>query len=205
MEKSGGYMPNSRIQEILDQIRQLDDELRDRLQEQQEKAYYHFRGKRVEFEEAIKLRHKRIKENLFHYITRAQLRNLLSAPFIYGMVIPMLILDLGLLIYQQTCFRLYRIPLVKRSDYIVFDHRHLRYLNLVEKINCLYCSYGNGLFAYAREIGSLTEQYWCPIKHASKVKGTHERYARYLDYGDAANYRAKIWAIRAEIIATDKS
>jgi len=198
-------MSNNRIQEILEQIRQLDDELRDRLQEQQEKAYYHLKGKRVEFEEAIKLQHKRVKENLFRYAAHAQLRNLLSAPFIYGMVIPMLILDVGLFIYQQTCFRLYRIRLVKRSDYIVFDHRHLRYLNLVEKINCLYCSYGNGLFSYAREIGSLTEQYWCPIKHASKVKGTHERYAKYLDYGDAKDYRDKIRAIRAEIIVTDKA
>jgi len=195
---------HTRVQEILQQIRELNDELREHLHEQQEKTYYQLKGKRIEFEAAIKANHKRIKENLFKYIAKSQWRNLLSAPFIYGMVIPMLILDIGLFIYQQTCFRLYQIKRVKRSDYIVFDHHHLRYLNTIEKINCVYCSYGNGLFAYAREIGSLTEQYWCPIKHAKKVTGTHERYPAFLEYGDAEDYQNKIRALRKGIIVTDK-
>lgn len=195
---------NNRIQELLQQIRELDDELRERLKEQQEKTYYQLQGKRIEFEAAIKANHKRIKQNLFKYLAKSQWRNLLSAPFIYGMIIPMIILDLTLFMFQMTCFRLYRIKAVKRSDYIVFDHQHLRYLNLVEKINCVYCSYGNGLFAYAREIGSLTEQYWCPIKHAKKVTGTHGRYAGFLEYGDAEDYRNKIHEMRKQIIVTDK-
>jgi hypothetical protein len=33
-----------------------------------------------------------------------------------------------------------------------------------------------------------TEQYFCPIKHARKVLGTHRRYANFLDYGDADDY-----------------
>jgi hypothetical protein len=43
---------------------------------------------------------------------------------------------------------------------MIFDRTHLAYLNLVEKINCAYCSYGNGLAAYLREIAARTEQYW---------------------------------------------
>jgi len=195
---------HTRVQEILQQIRELNDELREHLREQQEKTYYQLKGKRIEFEATIKANHKRIKENLFKYVAKSQWRNLLSAPFIYSMLIPMLILDVGLFVYQQTCFRLYRIKLVKRSDYIVFDHQHLRYLNSIEKINCIYCSYGNGLFSYAREIGSLTEQYWCPIKHAEKVIGNHDRYPAFLEYGDAEDYQNKIRTLRKEIIVTDK-
>jgi len=91
-------------------------------------------------------------------------------PFIYGMFIPGIILDLSLFIYQQTAFRLYGIPLVRRSEYIQYDRKHLSYLNLIQKINCLYCSYMNGLFSYAVEVGGRTEKYWCPIKAARKKK-----------------------------------
>jgi len=197
-------MPNTRIQEILQQLRELNDELREHLREQQEKTVYRLKGKRVEFEDAIKASHKKLKTNSFLFLLRAQWRDVLSAPFIYGMVIPMLILDAGLFVYQQTCFRLYGIRRVKRSDYIVFDHQHLRYLNTIEKINCLYCSYGNGLFAYAREIGALTEQYWCPIKHARKILSTHERYPAFLEYGDGENFKNKIDVLRKDVIATDQ-
>jgi hypothetical protein len=45
------------------------------------------------------------------------------------------------------------------------------------------------LIGYVREIASRTEQYWCPIKHARRVIGTHSRYALFEDYGDAEGYR----------------
>jgi hypothetical protein len=86
------------------------------------------------------------------------------------MIIPALILDIFLFVYQQTAMRLYKIPLAKRSEYIVFDRKHLKYLNLMQKINCLYCSYVNGLFSYAVEVAGRTERYWCPIKAARRKK-----------------------------------
>lgn len=59
--------------------------------------------------------------------------------------------------------------------------------------------YTNGLIAYAREILARTEQYWCPIKHAHKVLGTHDRYALFLDYGDAEECHRKLEALREAI------
>jgi hypothetical protein len=59
---------------------------------------------------------------------------------------------------------------------VVIDRHRLGYLNPVQKLNCVFCGYGNGVIAYAREITARTEQYWCPIKHALKVKGSHDRY-----------------------------
>lgn len=50
----------------------------------------------------------------------------------------------------------------------------LSYLNAIEKLNCVYCGYGNGVIAYGREIIARTEQFWCPIKHASKAAGEHD-------------------------------
>jgi hypothetical protein len=42
------------------------------------------------------------------------------------------------------------------------------------------------------EIGARTEQYWCPIKHALRMKGVHSRYSHFIDYGDAESYRLHI-------------
>lgn len=62
-------------------------------------------------------------------------------------------------------------------------------LNIIEKINCAYCSYFNGIIAYIQEIAARTEQYWCPIKHARYISTLHSRYQQFLGYGDAKSYR----------------
>jgi hypothetical protein len=72
---------------------------------------------------------------------------------------------------------------------VVIDRQHLAYLNPLEKLNCVYCGYANGVIALAREIGSRTEEYWCPIKHSRPVAAPHSRYTHFVDYGDAAGYR----------------
>lgn len=78
----------------------------------------------------------------------------------------------------------------------MFDRQYLHYLNLIEKMNCAYCSYVNGLIAYIQEIGARTEQFWCPIKHAKRIKTLHSRYRKFAGYGDAETYRSKIEKIR---------
>jgi hypothetical protein len=113
----------------------------------------------------------------------------LTAPVIYSLIVPLVLLDLFVTIYQAICFPVYGIPKARRRDYLVFDRSHLAYLNMLEKLNCAYCSYANGLIAYVREIAGRTEQYWCPIKHARRVIGAHPRYALFEDYGDAEGYR----------------
>ena len=59
------------------------------------------------------------------------------------LIVPLVLLDLSVTLYQWVCFPLYRIPRVQRSRYFVFDRTHLAYLNLLEKINCAFCSYSN--------------------------------------------------------------
>jgi hypothetical protein len=48
------------------------------------------------------------------------------------------------------------------------------------------------MVAYISEIIGRTEQYFCPIKHARKVLSNHARYSRFLDFGEAENYEAKL-------------
>ena len=190
---------NEKIQTLLDQIYALENELRDALQEQEDRALYHIKDKRIEFEKTVRETHQKLKKGLIRWFRESQPLNILSAPFIYGMIIPLIIYDLSLTVYQHICFRLYRVPRVNRSDYIIIDRHHLAYLNTIEKINCAYCGYGNGLIAYAREITARTEQYWCPIKHARKVLDAHTRYPYFLSYGDPADLQKKIDQYREQL------
>jgi hypothetical protein len=144
-------------------------------------------------------RHRELKTRLSHYILGARPLLVLAAPLIYSLIIPFVLLDLFISAYQFICFPLFGIPAVRRSDYLVIDRVHLSYLNAIEKVNCAYCAYANGLIAYAREITSLTEQYWCPIKHARRVIAAHERYRNFIDYGDAESYRAELEVMRSQV------
>ena len=183
---------NEKIRQLLDQISALEEDLRKTVQEQEATLRFQIKGKRVEFEESIRQTHRRLKTGFFHWLVTYRPQNLITGPIIYCMIVPMLFLDLCVSFYQATCFPIYKIAKVRRGDYIVFDRQQLQYLNFIEKFHCTYCAYGNGLMAYVSEIVGRTEEYFCPIKHARKVLGNHTRYARFLSYGDAANYEARL-------------
>ena len=139
--------------------------------------------------------HRLFKTSLWRHIRSARLLVLLSVPLIYACVVPFLLLDLSVAIYQSVCFPIYRIPKVRRRDYLIFDRGRLAYLNAIEKVGCIYCSYANGLLPYIAEIAARTEQYFCPIKHAHPVMQPHSRYSHFLPYGDARVYRARSEAV----------
>jgi hypothetical protein len=113
-------------------------------------------------------------------------------------MIPALLVDIFVSVYQIVCFPIYKIPKVKRSDYVVIDRYNLFYLDRVEKINCLYCEYFNGVIGYTREIAARTEQFWCPIKHSKPQKDMHSRYEKFFDFGDYNTYRKELEDRRAD-------
>lgn len=178
------------IVDLTEKIAVLEAELETELAKRRADLRVGMEKGRVAFEEEILRRHRELRTKLSHYILRAHPLVVLTAPVIYSLVFPLLLLDLSVSVYQAVCFPVYRIAKVRRSDYFVFDRYHLGYLNALEKLNCAYCSYANGLIAYVREIAGRTEQYWCPIKHARRVIGAHAHYAEFKDYGDAAAFRA---------------
>ena len=189
---------NDRIRKLLDQMESAEKELNRALQESQVHLNFSMKGKRVEFEASVKEAHKQLRIGVLKWLGNRPI-NLLTAPIIYGMVIPMLLLDLCISFYQATCFPIYKIAKVKRSDFIIFDRHHLSYLNIIEKSHCMYCTYGNGLLAYATEIIARTEQYFCPIKHARKMMGRHSRYASFIEYGDPTDYQARLEQFRVDL------
>lgn len=188
----------NRMQDIMMQIRKLEAELASELHKKETEFLYRIRGAKIVFDSATRLRQKGQARHLFRFVLNASALNILTAPIIWFCLVPALFLDVVVSGYQSICFRVYGIPRVKRADYMIIDHQFLGYLNTVERINCMYCSYVNGLLAYVQEIAGRTEQYWCPIKHARRLRTMHSRYYRFMDYGDADTYRRDVEFVRRD-------
>jgi hypothetical protein len=188
-----------KIDALMADIRDLENQLEEEFEARRAAFHYHLKENRVVFTEEVKRQHKALKTRLWTYVRHARLPLVLSAPVIYSLIVPFVLLDLCVTVYQAICFPVYGIPKVPRKDYIVVDRIRLGYLNGLEKLNCAYCGYCNGLLAYMVEIASRTEQYWCPIKHSRRLKGTHRHYLEFVDFGDAQAYHDKLADLRAAL------
>jgi hypothetical protein len=180
---------DQRIAEIVKRIGELEEDLQRELTEAGDRFGYHFDKGKARFERSAIAAQRQLRRTLFRFIAEADWLVALTAPVIYSLIVPLALLDLFITIYQRVCFPIYGVDIVRRGEYVVVDRHRLAYLNLLEKLNCAYCGYGNGVIAYAREIAARTERYWCGIKHAKRVKGAHRYYYDYPDYGDAEGYR----------------
>ncbi|MBP6711291.1 MAG: hypothetical protein KA779_05505 [Propionivibrio sp.] len=195
---------DSRIRHLLDEIAALEEDLGVALRDQESSALFKIRGKRVEFEQAVREAHGRLKTGFFRWLVTNRPANLITGPIIYSMIVPLVILDVFVSFYQATCFPIYRITRLRRGDFIVFDRQQLEYLNFIEKFHCTYCAYASRLVSYVSAIIGKTEEYFCPIKHARRILGSHARYNRFLDYGDAADYEGRLEEFRRNLDDTPK-
>ena len=177
---------------LTEKLRSVQAEIEAELAKRREELRFHLENRRIVFEKEVLRIHHEIKTRASRYLIDANPLMILTAPVIYSLIVPVALLDLCVMAYQAICFPVYKIPMVRRRDYLVFDRHHLAYLNIIEKINCAYCSYANGAIAFAREVASRTEVYWCPIKHARRVLGPHPYYQGFADFGDAEGFRAKL-------------
>lgn len=190
-----------RMRELASEIVRLQTELDREIEKRRKILGWSVKKRLVAFEHGIAIENRRLRMKVRSFLGKSALATIVTAPVIYSLILPMVLLDAWASLYQAICFRVYGIPRVSRQDYINFDRRHLSYLNWIEALNCLYCGYSNGVIGYVREIGSRTEQYWCPIKHALRINDPHRRYYDFLEYGDAEGYRARLDTFREELKA----
>lgn len=187
------------IDELLRRLVRLEDELEQRIEAQRALFRYRMERRRAVFEAEVERHHRELRIGLVAFLTRAPIAHLLSAPIIYSVIVPLVLLDLAVFLYVLVCFPLWQIKRMRRADYVIVDRHRLAYLNGIEKLNCAYCGYANGVIAYAREAASRTEQYWCPIKHAMRVRAAHPRYRGFVDYGDAEGFRSRLEELRRQV------
>jgi len=190
---------NDELDRLFTQIRGLEDQIERRLDAHRDQFNYRLARGRAVFDAEVRVAHHRVRKGIYRYLYETPIRHLAMAPFIYAVVIPIAFLDLSMTIYQSICFTFMGIARVPRRRYVVIDRHRLPYLNAIEKLNCMYCGYANGVLAYAVEIGSRTEQYWCPIRHATQIAGPHTRYKDFATYGDAESYRTRLEDLRAKL------
>jgi hypothetical protein len=188
-----------RMRELADEIVRLQAELGREIERKRAALGWRLKAGLVEFEHGIVARHRSLKTPAARTIAGQSLATDLVSPVIYSLLIPLVLIDLWVSLYQAICFRAYRIPCVRRADYITWDRGHLAYLNWAEMMGCLYCAYATGVISYVREVASRTEQYWCPIKHAVRVPDPHQRYQAFVEYGDADGYLARLEAFREQL------
>lgn len=187
-------MISDRLEALLARMRELQEEMEEVYRE----AWTDWQREKERLAGEFLRRQRRYRVGMLRFLRTARPLVILTAPVIYAGWIPFLLMDLFITVYQWICFPVYGIPRVNRSHYLVFDREDLPYLNAIEKFNCFFCSYGNGVAGYTREVAARTEQYWCPIKHARRLRDAHDRYPHFFDHGDAEAYRAGLKRLRRQ-------
>ncbi|MGB8398182.1 hypothetical protein [Bradyrhizobium sp.] len=182
----------AQLDALMEKLRSVEAEIEAELTKRREELRFRLENRRIVFEKEVLRVHREIKTRVSRYLIEASPLSIVTAPVIYALIVPIALLDISVMAYQAICFPVYKIPKVRRRDYLLFDRHHLAYLNIIEKINCAYCSYANGAVAFMREVAARTEVYWCPIKHARRVLGPHPHYRGFADFGDAEGFRAKL-------------
>ena len=109
-------MANKQIDELLERIQALQEQLEDEYRQSRETL----QDKQRQLAEEVQRQQRRYKIGLFRFLLRSRLLVMLSAPVIYLGWIPFLLMDLFVTVYESICFPIYRIPKVRRRDYLVF-------------------------------------------------------------------------------------
>lgn len=181
---------SDKVAELRGRLRRLEQELDAAIDEEQRRTEDSRPKGEISGLQRAEQRGQRI--GILSYLWSMNPSSLVAVPATYAVILAIALLDLLATLHQWATFPIFGIRRVRRADYIAIDRHKLSYLNAIEKLNCLYCGYSNGVIAYAREIASRTEQYWCPIKHAKLIRSPHRRYPEFLEYGDAKGYREKL-------------
>ena len=187
------------VERFVARIRDAEADLTREVIDRQRRWQYRVSRGRVWFDAEIREAHRRLRQSIPAYVLQGNLLSLLTAPVVYSLLLPLAVLDVWVTLYQSICFPIYGIAHVPRRRFFAIDRHKLAYLNGIEKMNCTFCSYSNGLIAYVREVAARTELYWCPIKHARPIREPHERYHRFIDYGDAHGYRHDLSGLRRDL------
>ncbi len=125
-------------------------------------------------------------------------RHLLTIPFLFSAAIPFIILDIWIEIYHRVSFPFYRMSYIKRGQYIKVDRHKLSYLDPMQKLNCVYCGYVNGVLQYWVKIVGETEKYWCGIMHKEdKNFNAPPHHAEFISYDNKEEYINKFKSQRS--------
>jgi len=190
---------NDDVETLLARLHDLEGELERCFEERREMFHYEVNKRRAVFEAAVAARHREIRVGIIRFLRGSPVLSIATAPFVYGLIVPLALIDLCVCLFQLVCFPVWGVARVPRREFFVMDHYDLPYLNAIEKLNCIYCAYANGLVSFIQEVAARTQTFWCPIKHARRIRKPHHRYRHFLDYGDAEGFRDTLDELRRTV------
>lgn len=124
---------NPKIAALTTNIQILEAELEAELAQRRAELRVGLEKGRAFFEEEILRRHRELRTRLSTYVLNARPAVVLTAPIIYAVIVPLVLLDLFVTVYQSVCFPVYGIPKVRRREYLIFDRHHLAYFERARK------------------------------------------------------------------------
>ena len=95
---------NKNIMDLLDSIHELEQNLAVEMHKQRDELLYEFNKGRVVFNREIKERNQALKIGIGKYLMNARWLVILTAPIIYSLILPFVVLDIFVTIYQTICF-----------------------------------------------------------------------------------------------------
>ena len=94
----------ARMLDVLDRLRDLETDLEHEVAAAQHRWHYKIETGRIRFEEAVHRRHKALKMSLAQFLRESSIPALLTAPIIYSLFVPFVVVDAWVSLYQLVCF-----------------------------------------------------------------------------------------------------
>src|ERR1700722_18719812 len=92
------------ITRLVESIRGLERQLEQEIAKRRVELNYKVHDGVVHFEQAVIARHRLLRARLLSYVFGARPAMILTAPAIYALIIPVVLLDLFVAVYQTVCF-----------------------------------------------------------------------------------------------------
>jgi hypothetical protein len=94
----------SQLAVLMEKMRSVEAEIEAELAKRQEALRFRFESDRIVFEEEAQRIHRAIKTRISRYLLDANPLIVLTAPVIYSVLIPILLLDIFVIAYEAICF-----------------------------------------------------------------------------------------------------
>jgi hypothetical protein len=98
----------SQLAALMEKMRSVESEIESELAKRREELRFGFENSRVVFEEEALRIHRAIKTRASRYLLQANPLVVLTAPVIYSLLIPIMLLDIFVIVYQLICFPVYK-------------------------------------------------------------------------------------------------
>lgn len=117
---------NEHVTTLMRTIQALESEIEVEVAKRRAELRFGLERGKIAFEEEVRRRHKELKVALGVYVLNARPLVALTAPLIYGLIVPIALLDLSVMLFQAICFRAYdragpaaRLPRLRSSPFVL--------------------------------------------------------------------------------------